>query len=148
MKVLPANTADAHRALGPEHDVASALSRVEQRQITSDYTFRNEGKMYQIARRCIQPGMRGSTLRVEMRLDGSMAVRFGDKWLEVSECQVPPKRVAPDKNRSAAASSKPQATTAQRTKPWRDSNQRLFQGGPGVYAAAAVNRTRTRDTLD
>ena len=148
LTVAPASAIDAHRALGPEHDVASALSHVEHRQITPDYTFRNDGKMYRIARGCIQPGMRGGTLRVEMRLDGSMAVRFRDKWLEVSECEVPPKRAAPDKKRSSAVAPKHKATTAERTKAWRDSNQRLFEAGPGVHAAASINRTRTRDSFD
>ena len=148
LTVAPASAVNAHRALGPEHNPASALSHVEHRQITPDYTFRNDGRMYQIARSCIQPGMRSGTLRVEMRLDGSMAVRFRDKWLEVSECEVPPKRAAADKKPSAAAAPKRTATTAERTKAWRDSNQRLFQAGPGVYAAASINRTRTRDSFD
>jgi hypothetical protein len=127
LTVEPASAADAHRALGPEHDVASALSHVEQRQVISDYTFRNDGKIYQIARRCIQPGMRGGTVRVEMRLDGSMAVRFRDKWLEVSECERPPKRAEAKKKQPAAAVAK-RKTTAERTKAWRESAQKLFQG--------------------
>jgi transposase len=147
LTVAPASAADAHRALGPQHTLLSVLSHVATRQIASDYTFRNDGKVYQIARRCIQPGMRGGTLRVEIRLDGSMAVRFRDQWLEVSECDLPTKRVEP-KNKPAAAAPKRNTTTAQRTKAWRDSQHGLFQGGPAVYAAAAVNRTRTRDTLD
>ena len=148
LTVAPASAVDAHRVLGPEHSVASALSHVEHRQITPDYTFRNDGKMYRIARNCIQAGMRGGTLRVEMRLDGSMAARFRDNWLEVSECEVPPKRAAADKKRSAEAAPKRRATTAERTKAWRDSNQRLFEAGPGVHAAASINRTRTRDSFD
>ncbi len=148
LTVAPARTVDAHRVLGPEHSLASALSHVEHRQITPDYTFRNDARMYRIARNCIQPGMRGGTLRVEMRLDGSMAARFRDNWLEVSECDVPPKRAAADKKRSAAAAPKRTATTAERTKAWRDSNQRLFEAGPGVHAAASINRTRTRDSFD
>jgi hypothetical protein len=77
--VVAASAADAHRALGPEHDLGSALSRVEKRQVSSDYTIRNDGRMYRIAAKCIQPGMRGGTVRIEMRLDGSMAVSFRGK---------------------------------------------------------------------
>jgi transposase len=147
LTVEPASAADAHRALGPEHDLASALSHVEQRQINPDYTFRNGGKAYQIARRCIQPGMRGGTVRFEMRLDGSMAARFRDKWLEVSECEIPPRRAQAEKKRSAAAASK-RKTTAERTRAWRDSAEKLFQRGSSVRAAAAIDRTRTRDSFD
>jgi hypothetical protein len=148
LTVEPVSAADAHRTLGPEHDLASALSHVETRQITSDYTFRNDGHVYQIARRCIQPGMRGGTVRVEMRLDGSIAVRFGDKWLQVSECEMPGKRAETKKKKSAAAVPKRKTTTAERTKAWRESAQKLFQGGPKLKAAASINRTRTRDSFD
>ena len=148
LTVAPASAADAHRALGPEHDLRSALSHVEQRQITSDYTFRNEGQRYQIARRCIQPGMRGGRVRVEMRLDGSMAVRFRDQWLEVSECEMPARRFEPNKKPATAAAATRKPTTAERTKAWRESAQKLFQGGLSLPAAAAIDRTRTRDRFD
>ena len=76
LAVVPASAADAHRTLGPNHDLASALSHVESRQVSSDYTIRKGGRVYRIAPKCIQPGMRGGTVRIEMRLDGSMAVAF------------------------------------------------------------------------
>jgi hypothetical protein len=117
LAVAPASAADAHRALGREHDLASSLSHVEKRQVCADYTIRNGGRMYRIASRGIQPGMRGGTVRVEIRLDGSMAVRFRDKWLEVNECDIPLKRAAPQKaqktsSRVAARNPKPQLPSA------------------------------------
>jgi transposase len=151
LAVTPASAADAHRALGPEHELASSLSHVEKRRVCPDYTIRNAGRRYGIASKGIQPGMRGGTVRVEMRLDGSMAVRFKDKWLEVNECDIPLKRAAPQKAQkkdSRVAASKPKTTTAERTKAWRDSNHKLFTGGPRLNAAASVNRTRTRDSFD
>ena len=148
LTVEPASAADAHRALGPEHELRSALSHVEPRKITPDYTLRIEGKVYQIDRRCIQTGMRGGTARVEMRLDGSVAVRFRDKWLQVSECETPPKRAAAHKKQSAAAVPKRKTTTAERTKAWRDSAQKLFEGGLSLKTAAGIDRTRTRDSFD
>lgn len=149
LTVVAANTADAHRALMADHDLSSTLSHVETRKVTADYTFRNDGKVYQIARQCVRPGMRGGAVRVETRLDGSIAARFRDKWLEVSECVLPVKQAQAGKTASPAQPSprKP-APTAPHT-PWRDSNNDLFRkGGPNVYAAASANRTRTRDTLD
>ena len=73
LAVKPANAADAHRPLGKEHDLAAILSHVEQRQVTNDYTIRWDAKFYQIDRRDVRPGMRKAWVRVEQRLDGSMA---------------------------------------------------------------------------
>ena len=147
LAVVPACAAEAHRALGPEHDLASALSHVESRQVSSDYTIRNDGRMYRIAPKCIQPGMRGGSVRIETRLDGSMAVSFKGQYLEVAECNIPQKRGAPPKSKSMSAPT-PKTTVAERTKAWKESGRKLFQGGLGVAAAAAINRTRTRDTFD
>src|SRR3954452_19555657 len=88
LAVVPASAADAHRALGPEHDLASALSHMENRQVSSDYTIRNHGRMYRIEPNCIQPGMRGGTVRLEMRLDRSMAVSFKGQYLELTDCDI------------------------------------------------------------
>jgi hypothetical protein len=149
LTVVPARAADAHRALGPEHDLASSLSYVETRQVSPGYTIRNDGRMYRIAPKSIQPGMRGGTVRVEMRLDGSMAVRFRDKWVEVTECEIPSKRVPPpSQQKEPASAAKRKLTTAERTKAWRDSGQKLFKGSLKVNAAASINRTRTRDSFD
>jgi hypothetical protein len=89
--VLPANPSDAHRPLGREHDLAAVLSQVQSRQVQHDYTFRFEGQWYQIARPEVRPGLRGAQVRVEARLDGSLAVRFRERYLAVSPCQPPPK---------------------------------------------------------
>jgi transposase len=145
LKVLPANATDAHRPLGPDHQLPSALSHVEARTVGNDYTFRYAGKLYQIAADSIRHGLRGGTVRVERRLDGSLAVRFAEAWLAVSECQLRPK-AAPAKAvkpRSASAT-----TTAQRTAAWRRSNDDLFRPTINVHAAAAINRTRTQQRLD
>ena len=84
--VAPANATDAHRPLGAEHDLSSALSQVNTRQVASDYTIRLEGKMYRIARADVTTGLRGGTVRVESRLDGTLAVRFRERYVAVSLC--------------------------------------------------------------
>jgi len=111
LTVLPANPSDAHRPLGREHDLAAALSRVESRQVQHDYTFRFEGQWYQIARPEVRPGLRGAPVRVEARLDGSLAVCFRQRYLAVSPCQPPPK-AAP--TRPAPPPPKPQPRPASR----------------------------------
>jgi transposase len=86
--VEPANPTDAHRPLGREHDLAAILSVVEERVVTNDYTLRYEGKIYQIARADIRGGLRGAKVRVEKRLDGTVAVRFHDRYLTVRVCKA------------------------------------------------------------
>ena len=89
--VLPAGSTDAHRPLRAEHELAAILSLVEERIVTSDYTIRYQGRIYQIARRDIRPGLRGGRVRVEQRLDGSTAVKFRQHRVRVAECQAQPK---------------------------------------------------------
>jgi len=79
LAVAPANPDDAHRALEKQHDLAAILSHVESRHVNNDYTIQFEGKIYQIARKDIRPGLRCATVRVEKRRDGSIAVRFRDR---------------------------------------------------------------------
>ena len=149
--VAPANTTDAHRPLGVEHDLAAALSCVETRQVTNDYTIRFEGQVYQIARSDIRPGLRGGTVRVESRLDGTLAVRFQQRYVAVSLCpQMPSVQPAagpqssPGEKKSRRKSARPPVPEA-----WRESQRRLFSGKTmPLWAAAAVDRTRTSDKLD
>ena len=88
--VEPATGTDAHRPLGREHNLAAILSQVESRVVAGDYTLRWEGIRYQIARAHIRAGLRGARVRVEKRLDGTVAVRFRDRYLTVSCCQARP----------------------------------------------------------
>lgn len=95
--VEAASSTDAHRPLGTEHELAAILSQVEERVVTHDYTIRYQGKIYQIAPGDICGGLRGGQVRVEQRLDGSLAVKFRQQGLSVAECQPRPKIVSPPK---------------------------------------------------
>lgn len=86
LTVEAANPDDAHRPLEKSHDLAASFSHVETRQVRNDYTFRWDGKLFQIARQAVTTGLRGAAIRVEARLDGSMAVRYQQRYLEVEEC--------------------------------------------------------------
>jgi len=86
--VRPANETDAHRPLGKEHDLASILSHVEQRVIGEDYTIRYGGRLYQVAREGIRPGLKKQNVRVEERLDGDLAVLWQGRALEVKRCET------------------------------------------------------------
>ena len=71
----PASETDAHRPLGKAYDLVSILSHVEQRVIGQDYTIGYAGRLYQVAREQIKPGLKGQKVRVEERLDGGVVVQ-------------------------------------------------------------------------
>jgi hypothetical protein len=127
----PANADDAHRRLEKSHDLAASLSYVETRQVRSDYTLRWNGKLYAIGRPAVSPGLRGANVRVERRLDGSMVVRFQERYLPVEECVVGAKaKVAP--------AAKPKAAVTAQQKPQRRNqwNKDLLQDkGPKIWQA-------------
>jgi hypothetical protein len=88
LTVQATNRDDAHRPLDKIHDLAASLSHVETRQVRPDYTLRWGGKLYQIERKAVVSGLRRANVRVEQRLDGSLAVRYGERYLPVAECAV------------------------------------------------------------
>ena len=94
LAVVPASADDAHRPLAREHSLPASLSYVETRQVSNDYTIQFDNKTYLIARAGIRAGLRGAQVRVEVRLDGSLAMRFRSHYLVVTECSVRPTPVA------------------------------------------------------
>jgi transposase len=108
LTVEAANPDDAHRPLTKSHDLAASLSYVEARQVRPDYTLRWDGKLYRIERQAVVPGLRGATVRVELRLDGTLAVRHGNRYLPVEECapsEKPKEAPAPQKTARKQAQS-------------------------------------------
>ena len=98
-----ANPDDAHRPLDKSHNLAASLSHVETRQVRNDYTLRWDGELYQIEPQAVVSGLRGANVRVEQRLDGSLAVRYGEKYLPVKQCaRQRRKGAAPQTARNAA----------------------------------------------
>ena len=75
---------DAHRPLGPGHDLAAILSLQEERVVSNDYTIRFRNRFYQLLKP-VWPGQRGGKVVIELRLDGSMAIRFRDRYLKYQE---------------------------------------------------------------
>ncbi len=91
LTVEAANPDDAHRRLDKSHHLAASLSHVETRQVRPDYTLQWDGKFHRIKREAIVSGLRGANVRVEARLDGSLAVRHGERYLPIEECDAPSK---------------------------------------------------------
>jgi hypothetical protein len=75
---------DAHRPLGPGHDLAAILSIQEERVVSNDYTVRWHNRFYQLLPPAY-PGQRGGRVVIEQRLDGSLAIRFRDRYLSYRE---------------------------------------------------------------
>lgn len=143
--VTPANPADAHRPLGPEHNLAASLSRVETRQVDNDYTVPLDGKKYRLVSSPMPAGLRGATVRIERRLDGSLAARFRDRYLNIEECAVAVK-AAPVASPLKPAPSRRRGVPSEASR----AAMRNLLGKPAVplWKAAAIDRTRTPDRLD
>ena len=144
--VSPANAADAHRPLGSEHDLAASLSRVDARQVDKDYTIRLDGKVYRLVMNDAVPaGLRGAVVRVEQRLDGSLMVRFRDRYWPVKACPKLPSAAVVLPQPKPAPARKP-------TRPCEDirSTMKKLLEKPSlpVWRAAQIDRTRTSDVLD
>jgi len=136
LTVEPANSDDAHRPLDKSHNLAASLSHVETRQVRNDYTLQWDGELYQIEPRAVVSGLRRANVRVEQRLDGALAVRYGEKYLPVTRCEAAAKK-AP-----AVAQVKP---TGKRRQPQRGSDwNRNFdlKKAPKVWQAAQESGCR------
>src|SRR5262249_11165038 len=136
LTVEPASSDDAHRRLEKGHHLPACLSHVETRQVRPDYTLRWGSKFYQIERRAITPGLRGAKVRVELRLDGALAVRHRDRYLLIHEC------AAPEKAYKTPSTPKPKRTrgSQQRGSDWN----KYFDltKGPKVWQAAQGSGSR------
>jgi hypothetical protein len=68
---------------------------VETRQVSDGYTIQFDTQTYRIARSDVRAGLRGADVRIEMRLDASMAVRFGNRYVTVTACEPRPRVTKP-----------------------------------------------------
>lgn len=82
--VPPSEPGDAHRAIGANHVLEAILSIQERRVVANDYTVRFQNRLYQLGKP-IYPGQRGGRVVIELRLDGTMAIRFGNRYLKYHE---------------------------------------------------------------
>jgi transposase len=102
LTVEAANSDGAHRPLNKSHDLAASLSHVEMRQVRNDYTVCLNAERYQIEPGSVVSGMHRANVRIEKRLDGSIAVRFGERYVKVSRCELAVKARAPTVKRSTS----------------------------------------------
>jgi hypothetical protein len=78
---------DAHRRLGADHRLESVLSLQAERVVSNDYVVRWANRHYQLLPP-VHPGERGGRVVIEVRLDGSMAIRFGKRYLAYREVEA------------------------------------------------------------
>ncbi len=78
--VKPASSNDAHRPIAPAMNLAAILCLQETRTVANDYTFRLDNQVYQLPPPPL-PGLRGGRLTIERRADGSLHVRFKNRYL-------------------------------------------------------------------
>jgi transposase len=86
-RVEPAGEADLHRYIPNELELDMILCVKRERFLRNDFTVSNNGKLYQIEERT-----RAKKVTVEERLDGSMAIRYGDRMLKFREIDKRPSR--------------------------------------------------------
>ena len=83
----PASGNDAHRPIG-KLNLDAILCIQEQRVVANDYTIRFDNHFYQLLPP-VWPGQRGGKVIVEQRLDGTMKVRFKNRYLEYNAIPSP-----------------------------------------------------------
>ena len=138
----PANPDDAHRRLEKSHTLAASLSHVETREVRPDYTVRWEGKFYQIDRAAVTTGLRGANVRVEQRLDGTLTVRHGDRYLPIKECAPAEK----PKTKSLPPKPRREGRTRQRGSDWNQAFD--LKKGPKVWQAAQRSGSRPAEAME
>jgi hypothetical protein len=112
--VEAASPVDAHREAAP-FDLEAIFSVQEPRRVQNDYTVQVDGVAWQIERGQITGGLRQSRVIVEWRLDGSMRLRWGDRYLRhhraPTACRIAPQS-APENQKTEAAKQGAKPATA------------------------------------
>jgi hypothetical protein len=119
---------DAHRELGREYCLAAILSIQEERVVSNDYVVRFAKRFYQIEPPAY-PGLRQGRVVVEQRLDGSLALRFGKRYLKYREIEAAERRPQSQGKRAKAEQPQEEGERSKTRKPsadhpWRKPYQR------------------------
>jgi transposase len=123
--VQPASSHDAHRS-AEGFDLDAILSHQETRTVMNDYTISYYNTRYQIARESAAAGLRGGKVIVELRLDGSIHMRFRDRYLTVSELPLArPKATQPRRRKPR---SQPTVVIPAADHPWRQDYRNMPDG--------------------
>ena len=141
--VKAACEANGHRGWQKGDRLPGILSIQHKRTVGNDYTFRFDNQAYQLLPPA-WPGLRGGQVVIERRLDGTMKVRYRERYLEFKGIEMgalPPNprlvtlrrrggKGVRNTNRSAGRSKdswRPQASH-----PWRRSGHSYFGQSPDI----------------
>jgi Helix-turn-helix domain len=86
--IKPKSRNDAHRSLHQSMDLSAILSIQENRKVANDYTIRLDNRFYQLLPPAY-PGLRCGRVTVQKRLDGSLHIRFKDRYLKYQMLPLP-----------------------------------------------------------
>ena len=115
---------DAHRP-ADGFDLDAIFSIQDTRTVAKDYTVRWDNRRFQVDKGSAAAGLVGSKVTVEQRLDGSLHLRWRDRYLRFHEIIVPPPSaataVAPalGLRPRSRATAKGTAVTPKPDHPWR-----------------------------
>jgi hypothetical protein len=136
LTVKPAQADDAHRPLTKEHDLAASLSHVEKRQLDNGYVLQYDAKFFRVHRQDVRPGMRKAWVRVEERLDGSIAVQHEGRYVRVSRCPQPERQ----SGRTPTAKLPNQKAKPKRKSNWMENFS--IRSGPSLRVAIGMSNAR------
>ena len=122
--VGPARRRNAHRDLGPKHHLCAILSVQERRRVANDYTVRFFNRCFQLQPPAL-PGLRGGRVIVEERLDGAIALRFGEHYLRFREIPLEAKAFARATLLGGSAPQTPRSLTLLRPTPGAQNKDRV-----------------------
>jgi hypothetical protein len=92
--VVPRQSRNAHRQLGPEHRLEEILSVRVGRKIAEDHTVSWDGNRWGVVREEVCAGLRGAAVEIERRLDGSHWLRYRGRYLHLRPCPEPVRQTA------------------------------------------------------
>jgi hypothetical protein len=114
--VGPARRRNAHRDLGPQHDLAAILSAQELRRVANDYTVRFDNRCFQLLPPAL-PGLRRGRVIIEQRRDDRIAIRFGEEYLRFQEIPLDARDFARAARLGGAAPQTPRSLSLLRPTP-------------------------------
>jgi len=140
---------DAHRPLPEGVELAALFAETEERVLRPDFTFRYRNIHYQVTAEEAEPGMVGTKVVVERRLDGTTYFRWRGSYITPQALPGRPARAEePQAKSKAAAMQKPRPLSGAAGKPvpashpWRQFPLRVGKGrrAPVVASAPAALR--------
>jgi len=84
--VKPISDNNAHRPLHPSMSLSAILSLQQTRKVANDYTIRLNSRIYQLLPPAY-PGLRGGRVTVEKRQNGTLHIRFKNRYLKYRLCR-------------------------------------------------------------